>query len=177
VLTGSAPRKFASRAEGPVKEKPELPTENLGVAPVPPIAKAPPVKPAAVDPVKMYKDAYELLKAGKHDEAARGFRELVQRAPDHDLADNAQYWLGECFYARKLYLEAMPEFRLVTSRYPLGNKAPDALLKLGYCLLALGDAQKGREILKQVPETYPNTEAARLAQVRLTELRSAGGTE
>ena len=101
----------------------------------------------------------------------------MKKFPDHDLADNAQYWLGECFYDRKQFAEALPEFRTVLTKYPLGNKAPDAMLKLAYCMLALGDVQKGRELLSKLPETYPHTEAARLAQMRLSELRPTGGTQ
>jgi tol-pal system protein YbgF len=116
------------------------------------------------------------LRGGRHEQAAKLFRELVRRFPDHDLADNAQYWLGECFYAQKQFVEAISEFRQVVTRWPLGNKAPDALLKLGYCALALGETDKGRDLLTQVPISYPNTEAARLAQQRLAELRPTGGT-
>jgi tol-pal system protein YbgF len=164
---------IAPEGRGLRREPENLPAENLGVAPVPPIAKA----TAPDGAVKLYKDSYEALRAGRHDDARRGFRELVKKFPDHDLADNAQYWLGECFYDRKQFVEAMPEFRMVLTKYPLGNKAPDAMLKLAYCMLALGDVAKGREILSKLPETYPHTEAARLAQVRLSELRSTGGTQ
>ena len=145
------------------------PSENLGVAPAPPIARS-----DKTDPLKLYRAAYEGLRAGHHDEAARGFRDFLKRFPSHDLADNAQYWLGECFYDRKLYVEAAPEFRAVVSRYPLGNKAPDALLKLGYCLLALGDGQQGRAALNELIEHYPKTEAWQLARKKLDEL---GGPE
>jgi tol-pal system protein YbgF len=143
-------------------------SENLGVAPAPPIHD---------DPARAYKAAYDALRAGRHAEAARAFRDFIRRFPEHDYADNAQYWLGECFYDRKQFVEAAPEFREVVTRYPLGNKAPDALLKLAYCLLALGDLQKGRDVLRQVPETYPRTEAARLAELRLAELGPTGGTQ
>jgi tol-pal system protein YbgF len=178
VLSGTAKSPNKSAPPAQVKPTPNLPSENLqsenlGVAPVPPIAKA----TAPDGAVKLYKDSYEALRAGRHDDARRGFRELVKKFPDHDLADNAQYWLGECFYDRKQFAEAMPEFRMVLTKYPLGNKAPDAMLKLAYCMLALGDLAKGREILSKLPETYPHTEAARLAQVRLSELRSTGGTQ
>jgi tol-pal system protein YbgF len=194
VLNGSPPRKFAAKAEGPALEKPAsekpAPTtvkaaattvaadDNLGVAPVPPIAgsKAPSITKTD-EAVHLYKVGQDALRAGRHDEAAHSFRELVRRFPEHDLADNAQYWLGECFYARKEFLEAMPEFRQVVTRWPLGNKAPDALLKLAFCALSLGEKERGLDLLRQLPISYPNTEAARLAQARLAELRPTGGTQ
>jgi tol-pal system protein YbgF len=152
--------------------------DNLGVAPVPPIRASPTAAsehaaPAA-EPLALYKNAYDDLRAGRHEAAERGFREFVHRYPHHDYADNAQYWLGECFYDQKRYDKAAPEFRTVLTRWPTGNKAPDAMLKLGFSLLALGDADKGGKVLREVPATYPRTEAARLASERLAQLSTEG---
>ena len=154
--------------------------ENLGVAPVPPIrGGAAPVEhaPPAAEPLALYRSAYDDLRAGKHDVAEREFREFVRRYPHHDYADNAQYWLGECFYDQHAFDKAAPEFRAVVQRWPTGNKAPDALLKLGFSLLALGDADKGRAALREVPTSYPRTEAARLASERLAQLGATSPTE
>ena len=152
--------------------------DNLGVAPVPPIrasatAASEHAAPAA-EPLALYKNAYDDLRAGRHEAAERGFREFVHRYPHHDYADNAQYWLGECFYDQKRYDKAAPEFRAVLTRWPTGNKAPDAMLKLGFSLLALGDLDKGGKVLREVPATYPRTEAARLASERLAQLSTEG---
>jgi tol-pal system protein YbgF len=155
--------------------------DNLGVAPVPPIRASSASLPAvsehaapAAEPLALYKSAYDDLRAGRHEAAERGFREFVHRYPHHDYADNAQYWLGECFYDQKRYDKAAPEFRAVLTRWPTGNKAPDAMLKLGFSLLALGDADKGGKVLREVPATYPRTEAARLASERLAQLTTEG---
>jgi tol-pal system protein YbgF len=155
--------------------------DNLGVAPAPPIrssapaASSPPTEHAApaAEPLLLYKSAYDDLRAGRHDAAERGFREFVRRFPHHDYADNAQYWLGECFYDQRRFDKAAPEFRAVVQRWPTGNKAPDALLKLGFSLIALGDLDKGRQALRELPSTYPRTEAARLASERLAQLSPA----
>jgi tol-pal system protein YbgF len=167
------------RSAAPAPEVVPASHENLGVAPAPDVAQVSRRAPMTTvveraevdaDPLKLYRTAYDQLRAGRHDDAVRGFRDFVRRYPRHDYADNAQYWLGECFYDRKMFTEAAAEFRRVVADYPLGNKAPDALLKLGYAWLAMGDSKKGRELLSQVPQTYPRTEAARLAEQRLAEL-------
>jgi tol-pal system protein YbgF len=188
-----------ARGDGARAEPPaEPPEENLGVAPAPPIRaaadkgaahadqsaahaaddKAAPSERSAPagEPLALYRAAYEELRAGRHDAAERGFRDFVKRFPHHDYADNAQYWLGETFYDRKQYDRAAPEFRAVVTRWPTGNKAPDALLKLAYCLLAEGDAGKGRSLLREVPATYPHTDAARLAEERLAQLHPTEAT-
>jgi tol-pal system protein YbgF len=132
---------------------------------------------AAGDPLALYRAAYDELRAGNHDAAARGFREIVRRFPHHEYADDAQYWLGECLYAQKRYAQAAPEFRAVVQRWPSGNKAPDALVKVGLSLLAAGDVDKGRAALREVPAAYPRSAAARLASERLSQLAPREGSK
>ena len=114
-----------------------------------------------------YRAAVELVKAGNHTEAIDGLRSFLRRFPRHDYADNAQYWLGEAFYAQKDYPHALGEFRNVIETYPRGNKVPDALLKVGYCYHALGQSEKAKAVLEQVVNLYPKTEPAALAAKRL----------
>ena len=114
-----------------------------------------------------YRAAVELVKAGSHAQAIDGLRAFLRKYPRHDYADNAQYWLGEAFYAQKDYPHALAEFRTVIETYPRGNKVPDALLKVGYCYQALGQSEKARAVLEQVVNLYPKTEPAALATKRL----------
>ena len=119
------------------------------------------------DAANDYRLAVELVKAGKHDEAVAALRAFIAKYPRHDYADNAQYWLGEAFYARKDYTHALTEFRTVIETYPRGNKVPDALLKVGYCYQATGQTEKARAVLQQVVNLYPKSEPAMLAAKRL----------
>lgn len=114
-----------------------------------------------------YRAAVELVKAGKHDDAIAALRAFIARYPRHDYADNAQYWLGEAFYAQKDFAHALTEFRAVIEVYPRGNKVPDALLKVGYCYQALGQGEKAHAVLEQVVSRYPKSEPATLAAKRL----------
>jgi tol-pal system protein YbgF len=114
-----------------------------------------------------YRVAVDLVRGGKHDEAVTALRAFITKYPRHDYADNAQYWLGEAFYAHKEFAQALTEFRNVIQTYPRGNKVPDALLKVGYCYQALGQSDKARAVLEQVVNLYPKTEPAVLAAKRL----------
>ncbi len=114
-----------------------------------------------------YRKAVELVKVGSLPEAVTELRSFLETHPRHDYADNAQYWLGEAFYAQKDYPRALTEFRNVIETYPRGNKVPDALLKVGFCYHALGQAEKARAVLEQVVNLYPKTEPAALAAKRL----------
>src|SRR6185503_12707731 len=117
-----------------------------------------------------YRAAVELVKSGKTADAVAALRGFLKTHPRHEYADNAQYWLGEAFYASKDYPHALLEFRATIETYPRGNKVPDALLKVGYCYSALGQADKARAVLEQVVNLYPRSEPASLASKRLAEV-------
>lgn len=136
-------------------------------------ARRAPPRHAAVnteDARALYQRYYAALRAGKHTDAIAGFRAFVEQYPQHDYADNAQYWLGEAYYDQKDYKRAMREFRRVVKNHPRGNKVPDSLLKIGYCYAALKEVDKARDVLQQVMRVYPASGPAKLAERRLSEL-------
>jgi len=145
----------------------DAPGERLSVgAAVPPLSK---VKPRDPDALGAYRTGTDALGRRDHAAAIAAFRRFLERWPDHDYADNAQYWLGEAYYDQADYKAALLEFKKVLQRYPDGNKAPDALLKIGFCHGKLGDEKDARSALAQVVELYPKTDAAKLAEKRLVE--------
>ena len=133
-----------------------------------------PARNSDMEALRLYRQSYQTLRLGKHDEAAEGFREFLRRYAAHDLADNAQYWLGECAYDRKDFTTAVREFRRVVERFPHGNKVPDALLKVGFSYLALGSLDAGKQTLEQLIRSYPRHETSVLASARLAEIDRGG---
>jgi tol-pal system protein YbgF len=129
-----------------------------------------PSKEDRPEAIALYRKATDALRGGQHEAAVAGLREFIRLYPSHDLADNSQYWLGECYYDRKDYAQAVREFRRVIEHYPNGNKVPDALLKVGFSYLALGSTEAGRQTLSQLQRSYPRHEAAVLAAARLAEM-------
>ncbi|HEY4186438.1 MAG TPA: tol-pal system protein YbgF [Polyangia bacterium] len=123
--------------------------------------------PAPAEPLRLYRQALEALRAGQQQAALAGFRHFLEGNPRHDYADNAQYWIGECYYDLHDYPAAEPEFRKVIETYPHGNKVPDAMLKLGFTLMAEGQAAAGQAVLESLTRAFPKHEAARLGSYRL----------
>ena len=121
-----------------------------------------------------YQVAFELLKGERYDMAATAFKEFLEKFPDSDLAANAQYWLGESYYANNKYEEALKDFELVIKDYPDSSKVPDALLKMGYCNYSLKRWDAARTTLSRVQADYPETTAARLAGQYLKRMDSEG---
>jgi len=127
----------------------------------------PPDREGSGDAGNDYRAAVELVKTARYDDALAALRAFIAKYPRHDYADNAQYWVGEAYYAQKDFARGLVEFRKVIEVYPRGNKVPDALLKVGYCYQALGQTDKARAVLEQVVSRYPRSEPATLAAKRL----------
>ena len=114
-----------------------------------------------------YDAALNLFKAGKYKEAGAGFAAFVQKYPDGALAPNAQYWLGNAWYAQHDCRRAIDAQSVVTSRYPESAKAPDAWLAIASCQQDMGNPTGARRSLETLLAKYPASPAAESAQQRL----------
>ncbi len=121
-----------------------------------------------------YQVAFELVKEERYDLAANAFRQFLVTFPDSELADNAQYWLAESFYASDQFEQALSDFAVVINDYPRSRKVTDALLKMGYCNYNLKRWEAARATLTQVQADYPETTAARLAGEYLKRMDADG---
>jgi tol-pal system protein YbgF len=129
--------------------------------PGPPIRTNAPT-PAAFDAEakRSYDAALALVNAHQFDLALQAFAAFLVRWPDHPNADNAMYWRGESYYAKGEYARAAEEFEGATLRFPLGNKVPDCLLKLGLCQERLGNLSKAKSYFERLTRDFPRSEAA-----------------
>jgi tol-pal system protein YbgF len=161
---GGAPRP----TPGPA---PQLaPTPQLGAASAPPPAGAA-GNPAGAD--QMYNEAFKLLQDGDYAGAERGFKTFTQRYPHHVLAGNAQYWLGETYYARRDYQNAMTSFAEGYKVYKTSPKGPDNLLKLGITLAVLNRKPDACAVFSRFNQDYPK--ATDLQKRRVDQERQRNG--
>lgn len=121
-------------------------------------------------PDEIYDTAYLDLTRGSYSLAIDGFEEYLRSFPNTELADNAQYWIGECYYAQRDYFKAIEEFGKVLDLHPHGDKVPAAMVKLGMSYIEVRDRASAKKMLRQVVELYPHTDEAALARERLSAL-------
>jgi tol-pal system protein YbgF len=122
--------------------------------------------------IAQYEAAMAIYKSGQPARAEAAFDAFARRYPDHDYADNALYWKGEAAYDQRRFDDALAAFTEVVERYGGGNKAPDALLKIGLCYRQLGDIPNARDVLVELVAAYPGERASDIARVKLAELES-----
>jgi tol-pal system protein YbgF len=101
----------------------------------------------------MYENAFALIKASQYDAAEREFSKFLEGYPNHVLAGNAKYWLGETYYVRGNFETAARIFAEGYQKYPEGAKAADNLLKLGMSLAGLGKTEDACIALGQLDKT------------------------
>jgi len=151
--------------------RPTPPPPSTAAAPPPAAAAGAAGAAGAADQV--YNDAFKKLQDGDYAGAEKGFKSFVQRYPQHALAGNAQYWLGETYYARRDYQNAMTAFAEGYKGYKSSPKGPDNLLKLGVTLANLGRKPDACAIFARFAQDYPR--ATDLQKRRIEQERQKNG--
>ena len=124
-----------------------------------------PANPASAD---LYRKAFNAYREGRYGQAILDFEDFLRVHPEHEYADNAQYWVGESYYSQGEYEQAVVEFSRVLDRYPHEAKAPDALLKIGLAYENLGQNDRAQVFWGRLQGQHPHSEAAREARQRMS---------
>lgn len=143
-----------------------------------PAATAPPTAPPPPSPTPapaekaedLYKLAIMRFEEGDNLKAREGFQAILSKFPQSNLADNAQFWIGECYFREGNFKQAILEYEKVISQYPKSPKVPAALFKQGMAFERLGDLESARYLYSKVTKDYPDSEQARMAEMRLKNI-------
>ncbi len=119
---------------------------------------------------RRYDTALKTLESGRPQAAMALFQDFLRDYPDHPLAPNAGYWLGECYYSLKQFDAAILAFKDVVAQHPTHEKAAAAMLKAGYSYDLLGDKANARFYLDALVKDFPGSQPASLARARLASL-------
>ncbi|MFZ3073134.1 MAG: tol-pal system protein YbgF [Thermodesulfobacteriota bacterium] len=146
-----------------LKNSVALPSGNTGKRE--PIAKE---DKKQVDPKALYEEALAATRKEKdYEKGLEGFSRFLSLYPKHELADNAQYWIGEIYYAKKEWEQAIVEFNKAVKQHPGGDKVPSALLKQAYAFEKLGSKAEAEVVFNMLIEKYPKSEEAVSAKAHL----------
>ena len=155
----------AAMAPAPTPASPPTAAVERPRAQTPPAPSAAPPRPtpkAGGNPEQEYAAALATYRAREHGQAVIDFLDFIAKYPKHPLAGNAQYWIGEAYWAQRDYRQALVEFEKVFEHGPA--KAPDALLKIGLCYLRLSDVPRAQQAWQRVLNEYPKSESASMAR-------------
>lgn len=117
----------------------------------------------------LYDRGYTLFHQGRYVDSETAFQQFLRRYSATVLGDNAQFWIAEARIARGDVKGALAAYRETATRFPDGNKVPDARLKIGDCLGDLGDSEAARRSYRTVVRDFPSSAAATIARERLAQ--------
>jgi tol-pal system protein YbgF len=110
-------------------------------------------------PQQLYERAYGYLLQKDFTTAEATFDSFLKRHPAHQLAGNAQYWLGETFYQRGQYRPAAAAFLKGYEGYSKSQKAPESLLKFAMSMHRLGQKDAACTSFAEFATKYPTPPA------------------
>ena len=140
-------------------------------APAAPAPSAPAPSPGiGMSPQRVYDTAWADYTSGQWDLCISGFDMYLRTFPRSDLADEAQFYIGECHYADGKNQEAVQAYTQVITNYPRGQSVAPAYYKRGLAFERLGQVDRARESFEAVVKSFPDSDAARLAKQNLDRL-------
>lgn len=108
--------------------------------------------------------AVALLDSGDFGAAADQLARLVENYPGSPLTGQAHFLRGEALAAQGQVADAARAYLASFSADQSGSSAPDALLRLGTALGELGQVNEACATLGEVPNRFPDSNAALEAQ-------------
>lgn len=172
----SEPRREPTTRESPMLEEIDLEAEDIPAepprerSPAPPPARSGPTTAVTPEAQQLYDQGYTLYHRGRYLDAEALFQQFLRAHGSTDLADNAQYWIGESYLNQRQNDRALEAFDIVIREYPDSNKRSDAYYKKAVTLESMERRSEAMLMYELVIEQFPRTQVERLARRRLEQL-------
>ncbi|WP_420130577.1 tol-pal system protein YbgF [Longimicrobium sp.] len=124
------------------------------------------------DPQELYDAALGALRRGSVSTARSGFEELLRANPQHRLAPDAQYNIGQSYEQGREPANAITAYARVVELYPTSPRAAAALLRMGRLELGRGNRTQARTHFNAVVSRYARSTEAGEARTELQRMGS-----
>lgn len=123
--------------------------------------------PRGITESVLFDAALGYCRGGRYKEAIVHFKFFLLHHPQSGLADNAQFWIGECYRAQHKLEEAIVAYQRVIDDFPGGNKRSRAMLHQGFAYLKIDDKTNAKLVLGKLADELPMTKEAEIARTVL----------
>ena len=120
---------------------------------------------------KLYDQNLALYREEKFNEAISGFKTFLSKYPKSDLADNAQFWIGECYMSLGQFEQAILAYQDVMKKYGKGNKIPSSMLRQAIAFYEIKDKTSAKLLLNKLIKQYPKSKEADIAKKKLETIK------
>ena len=143
-------------------------TQRSGASSPPPPSGS---QASSMDFPRLYEQALNAYYDRQYDEAMGKFRQVMDLEPEGEWADNAQYWIGECYYGLRDDAAAIEAFHKVF-RFSKTEKDDDAQFMLGQCYMNLSNYENALIELNRLKIDYPESEYIGRAEAYIHKIRT-----
>jgi len=127
----------------------------------------------ALLPSDLYQNSYSDYSMGKYDLAYQGFKSFIDKYPNAELAPQAQFYIGECFYSRKQWKQALDEYSKIEDKYKKSDLVPTAKLKIALCYEQLGKLGEAMNIFGTIVKDFPQSPESLTAKDKIRKYNNA----
>lgn len=124
----------------------------------------------AGEPEELLDAALESLERGSLTTARAGFEEFLRLFPQHPLAADAQFHVGETYEEEGEPTRALEAYARVLQLHPASARAPAALYRGAIIEAGRGNRDEARMLFSRIVSAYPDTPEAELAREQLDEM-------
>lgn len=148
------------------------PAAAAGTNPATPPAAtvAPTVPPPPQNPQRAFDSAFGDYARGDFDMAIRGFEYYVEKFPTSPDASKARFHIGESYYSKGSYKEAVGAYEQVITIHKGTDWEPMALYKQGLAYEQLGQTERAKANWELVRRSFPESSAFMLATQGLARI-------
>ena len=123
--------------------------------------------PPGVDCTEIYDESFLKVRRGEYEGAIEGFRSFLAECPDHDVAENAYYWIGECYYSMEKYQDAVTDLEYLIENYQASPNIGRAVFKLARSYQELDRKDKACELFQRLVDDHSGTLESEQAKEQL----------
>ncbi len=135
----------------------------------PPAPPGPSEQPA-VSAEALFQSAVRDRDGGNLDLALKEFSDYLQNFGSTYQAPAAQYYIGDIYYRRGEFEQAVDAFDLVLEKYPEHERTPDAHYMKGMALAKMGETAKARSEFQTLIKRFPASDLSDKAKIQLRTL-------
>lgn len=132
--------------------------------------------PAGMSAEATYSNAYRDYQGGNLDLALQEFTAYLQYFPTTQFAPNAQYYIGDIYYQKADYTNAVKAFDAVNEKFGDNQKTGAAHFMKGRALLKLGHRDAAVREFRDVVAHSPDPDLVAKAKSQLRDLGMSTGT-
>jgi len=120
---------------------------------------------------RQYDEAFAFIRGGDFAGAVTAFNAFTRRYPASGYLDSVRFWLGNAYYGKREYKEAIAVFRAFITSAPDHSRVPEAMLAVANTQAEMKDSKGARATLAELLKKYPQSEAAQAGKERLAALK------